>query len=376
VKVTNVRTAMVGVDRQNWLVVFVETDAGITGVGEASLEGLERTVDAAVHELGRYLVDQDPHRIVHHWQSMFRHNFWRGGVVLNSAMSGMEQALWDIKGKSLDVPVYSLLGGPTRERIRAYTHCHGATPQEAVDSALEIVRNGFTAFKMGVSNVHAEDDREAARLAVERVAAVREAVGPKIDIMLDNHGRAIPPDAVELMAALAPYKLLFYEEPTPPDNIHVISRLRQAGSSVPLATGERLFTKFGFRELLEEQLVDFIQPDICHAGGILELHAIAAMAEAYYVKIAPHNPNGPVATMASIHLAASIPNFLILEQAKQTDAWEDVSGQTTTVVDGYFQLPTAPGLGVILDESAFARHPYRERQYNQRFGADGSVLDI
>lgn len=367
---------MVGVERQNWLFVFVETDAGITGVGEASLEGLERTVDAAVHELGRYLIDQNPQRIVHHWQSMFRHNFWRGGVILNSAMSGMEQALWDIRGKSLDVPVYALLGGPTRDRIRAYTHCHGATPQEAVDAALQIVRNGFTAFKMGVSNVHAEDDREAARLAVQRVAAVREAVGPEIDIMLDNHGRAIPPDAVELMAALEPYQLLFYEEPTPPDNIHVIARLRQAGSSVPLATGERLFTKFGFRELLEEQLVDFIQPDICHAGGILEMHAISAMAEAYYVKVAPHNPNGPVATMASIHLAASIPNFLILEQARQTGAWEDIAGQTTTVVDGYFQVPTAPGLGVTLDESAFARHPYRERPYNQRFGADGSVLDI
>ncbi len=375
-KVTDVRTAMVGVDRQNWLFVFVDTDAGITGVGEASLEGFERTVETAVHELSRFLVDQDPQRIVHHWQSMYRHNFWRGGVTLNSALSGIEQALWDIRGKSLDVPVYSLFGGPTRDRVRAYTHCHGATPEEAVADALDIVSRGFNAFKMGVSNVHAEDDREAARLAVARVAAVREAVGPKVDIMLDNHGRAIPPDAVELMDALQPYSLLFYEEPTPPDNIHVLGRLRQAGSSVPLATGERLFTKFGFRELLEQQFVDFIQPDICHAGGILEMHSIAAMAEAHYVKLAPHNPNGPVATMASIHLAASIPNFLILEQAKQTPAWEDVSGKTTTVVDGYFQLPTDPGLGVTIDEAAIERHPYRQRGYNQRFGADGSVLDI
>jgi galactonate dehydratase len=291
-------------------------------------------------------------------------------------MSGLEQALWDIRGKSVDLPVYELLGGPTRDRVRAYTHCRGATPDEAVESALSIVERGFTAFKMGVSSTAAENDREAALLAVDRVAAVREAVGPKIDIMLDNHGRAAPADAVELMTALEPYRLLFFEEPTPPDNVHVLKKLTQTGSSVPLATGERLFTKFGFRELLEEQLVSYIQPDICHAGGILELHSIAAMAESYYVKVAPHNPNGPVATAASIHLAATIPNFLILEQAAQDPAWTEVAGNTTTVVDGYFALSDSPGLGIELDEAAIERFPYRERAYNQRFGADGAVLDI
>jgi galactonate dehydratase len=156
----------------------------------------------------------------------------------------------------------------------------------------------------------------------------------------------------------------------------VLKILRQSGFSVPLATGERLFTKFGFRELLEEQLVDYIQPDICHVGGILELRSIAAMAEAYYVKVAPHNPNGPVSTAASIQLAASIPNFLILEQAVQDDAWEAVAGNSTTVEDGYFKLPTAPGLGIELDEHAIENYPYRDKTYNQRFGADGAVLDI
>jgi galactonate dehydratase len=209
-KITNVRTSMVGATRQNWLFVFIETDAGITGIGEASLEGFEKTVETAVHELARLLVDRDPVKIVHHWQSMYRHNFWRGGVVLNSAMSGLEQALWDIRGRSLDVPVYSLLGGPTRDRVRAYTHCRGATPDEAAESARSIVERGFTALKMGVSNVLAENDREAAAMAVERVSAVREAVGPGIDIMLDNHGRAAPADAIELMAGLEPLKLLFY----------------------------------------------------------------------------------------------------------------------------------------------------------------------
>jgi galactonate dehydratase len=266
VKITNVSTSLMGVDRQNWLFVFIETDAGINGVGEASLEGLEKTVEAAIHELARVLVDEDPARIVHHWQSMYRHNFWRGGVVLNSALSGLEQALWDIRGKVLDVPVYSLLGGPTRDRIRAYTHCKGATADEAVASALDIVDRGFTAFKMGVSSADTEDDRTATVELANRVSAVRDAVGPNIDIMVDNHGRAAPGDAIEMMHALEPFNLLFFEEPTPPDNIQVIKKLQQSGANVRLATGERLFTKWGFRELLEHQLVDYIQPDICHAG--------------------------------------------------------------------------------------------------------------
>ena len=375
-RITAIRNRLMRVERQNWHFVEVETDAGLVGIGEASLEWRERAVAAAVDELSRLLIGQDPNLVEHHWQRMHRHGFWRGGVVLGSAMSGIDQALWDLKGKRLGVPVYDLLGGPTRQRVRLYTHVGGTSPEQAAEHAQALVARGYTALKMGVPRAAvAADERALLRTTVARVEAVRRAVGEEVDLMLDNHGQLAPGDAIELGRALAPFGLLFFEEPVPPDTPEALARVAAAQLPLRLATGERLFSKWDYRPVLQNGLVDVAQPDICHAGGLTELRKIAAMAEASYIKIAPHNPNGPVATMASVHLAASIPNFLILEMAQQP-LRDEVQRQGLTVKDGWAELPRLPGLGIELDAEVVAAHPYAPGDYDPAFYSDGSVADI
>jgi galactonate dehydratase len=377
VKISAIKNLFMRVARQTWHWVEVETDAGIVGVGEASLEGRELTVAAAVDELSRYLVGQDPGQIEHHWQRLHRHGFWRGGVVLNSAISAIDQALWDIKGKKLGVPVYELLGGPTRQRVRLYTHVGGPSPEEAADRARALVEQGFTGLKTGprVVGEHV-DERTMIREMARTLEAIRLAVGPDVDLMVDNHGRMAPVYAIEMMQAIAPYKLLFFEEAVPPDNLKALSKVAEVKANVPLATGERLFSKWEYRELLENQMVDVIQPDICHAGGITELKKLAAMAETSYVRVAPHNPNGPVATAASIHLAASIPNFLILEFALNQPHRDLSQSVGIKVEKGWAELPDRPGLGIELNKAEIAKHPYGPRDYSAAYYADGSVADI
>jgi galactonate dehydratase len=375
-KIVAIRNRLMRVDRQNWHFVEVHTDEGLVGLGEASLEWRERAVAAAVDELSPLLIGQDPAPIEHHWQRLHRHGFWRGGVILGSAIAGLDQALWDLQGKRLGVPVYQLFGGPTRQRIRLYTHIRGATPEAAAEHAASLVARGFTALKMGVPRATAvADERALRRVTVARVEAVRQAIGADVDLMLDNHGQLAPGDAIELGRALAPYELLFFEEPVPPDAPEALAKVAAARLPLRLATGERLFSKWEYRPILEQQLVDVAQPDICHAGGFTEVRKIAAMAEAAYVKIAPHNPNGPVATIASVHLAAAIPNFLILEFADQPlrDAIQ-VTG--LTVRNGWAELPTRPGLGIELAEDVLAAHPPAPGSYDPAFYADGSVADI
>ena len=374
-KITAIRNRLMRVQRQNWHFVEVEADDGLVGVGEASLEWRECAVAAAVDELSRLLIGQDPNLIEHHWQRMHRHGFWRGGVILGSAISGIDQALWDLKGKRLGVPVYDLLGGPTRQRVRLYTHVAGVTPEAAADHAQRLVAAGFTALKMGVPRAAAAaDERALLRATVARVEAVRRAVGEEVDLMLDNHGQLAPGDAIELGRALAPFGLLFFEEPVPPDTPEALAKVAAARLPLRLATGERLFTKWDYQPVLQAGLVDVAQPDICHAGGITELRKIAAMAEASYIKIAPHNPNGPVATIASVHLAATIPNFLILEMAQQR--LRDEVQRGLTIKDGWAELPRRPGLGIELDPDVVAAHPYAPGDYEPAFYSDGSVADI
>jgi galactonate dehydratase len=376
VKITSIKNQFMRVARQNWHFVRVETDQGLVGVGEASLEGREPTVAAAVDDLARRLIGQDPGLIEHHWQVLHRHGFWRGGVVLDSAISAIEQALWDIKGKKLGAPVYELFGGPTRQRVRLYTHSGGRDPRAAADHASKMVELGFTALKMGPSPGEHVDERRMIRDMAKKLEAVRLAVGGEVDLMVDNHGRMSPVYAIEMARAIAPYDLLFFEEPVPPENVEALAKVADAKVGVPLATGERLFTKWEYRELLEKQLVDVVQPDICHAGGIAELRKIAAMAEVYHVQVAPHNPNGPIATAASAHLAASIPNFLILEYAMQEPHRTEAIKSGPKVENGWLELPSAPGLGVELDEDAIARYPYGPRDYSEAYYRDGAVADI
>ncbi len=354
-KIAAIRNRLMRVERQNWHFVEVETDEGLVGVGEASVEWRERAVAAAVDELATLLIGEDPNLIEHHWQRMHRHGFWRwrGGVILGSAISGIDQALWDLKGKRLGVPVYDLLGGPTRQRVRLYTHVHGATPEAAAEHALELVAGGYSALKMGVPRAAAAaDERSLLRSTVTRVETVRRAVGDEVDLMLDNHGQLAPGDAIELGRALAPFGLLFFEEPVPPDNPEALAKVAAAQLPVRLATGERLFSKWDFLPVLHNRLVDVAQPDI-----------------------APHNPNGPVATIASVHLAASISNFLILEIAQQP-LREEIQRYGLTIDKGWALLPTRPGLGIELDSELIAAHPYAPGSYEPAFYSDGSVADI
>ncbi len=359
-KITEIRTFLTWGEPRNWLFVKVLTDAGLHGWGEATLEGHEATIRACVEELGARLIGQDPLTVEQHWQTLYRHGFWRGGVVLSTALAGLDQALWDLRGKAWGVPVYQLLGGPTRQRIRLYTHVGIYNPALLEEDARRDIADGFTAVKTGAwaSEASLPESEQIAAFA-ERVGRLRTIVGPDVEIMIDNHGRSRPAMAVRLMEALQPHGLLWLEEPTPPDDIEALARVRAAGPRMDLATGERLYSKWEFAPLLERRLVDVIQPDICHAGGITECKKIAALAEAYYVQVAPHSPQGPVSTAASAHLALAIPNFLLLEFVRSAPYRDSVMREPWVVRDGCLEVPDRPGLGVELDEDALLASPPR-----------------
>jgi galactonate dehydratase len=356
-----------------WLFLKVHTDEGIVGLGEPIVEGRAQTVAAAVQEIGRYLIGQDPRRIEHHWQAIYRGQFYRGGPVLCSALSGIEQALWDITGKWLGQPVYNLLGGATRDRIRVYGWVNGDTYGEYIESAKVSAQAGFTALKTGI--LGAMDILDTMALVeenVRRFADLRAAVGPSVDIGIDFHGRVSPAMAVRMAKALEPYYPMFIEEPVLPENVDAMVTVARS-TSIPIATGERLFTKWGFREVLEKQAAVLLQPDLSHAGGILETKKIAAMAECYYAGIAPHCPLGPIALAACLQLDACIPNFVVQEHVTLGEGYLKEPFQ---IVDGYVELPTKPGLGIELDEEAVAAKLYDGSWETPRlWHRDGSVAD-
>ena len=341
-KITKLETFLV---KPRWLFLKVYTNAGIVGLGEPIVEGRARTCQAAVQEIEPYLIGKDPRRVVHHWQAIYRHAFYRGGPVLTSALSGIDQALWDIKGKALGVPVYELLGGPTRNRVRVYAHAR--TPEQIKKKLAQ----GFTAFKTGPAKRrparYVETPAQIA-YAAEKFRELRELVGDDIDIGCDFHGAISPATAKLLIKALEPYNPMFIEEPINCQNHDIMAEIAR-GTHLPIATGERVFTKWGFREVLEKRAATILQPDLCHAGGITECRLIAGMAEAYYAAIAPHNPLGPISLAAGVQLAASIPNFLIQEQVSLGEGYLK---QPFKVRDGYLDLPAGPGLGIELDEDA------------------------
>lgn len=378
-KITEIRTTVMWAGLRNWVIVKILTDSDLHGWGEATLEGKEDVVCAAVKQLGQSLIGEDPLATEHHWQVTYRHSFWRGGVVLNSALAGLDQALWDLRGKAWGVPVYKLLGGPTRSnRIRLYTHVGIYQPQLIFDDAQRDVEDGFTAMKTGAW--HGDSllpEHERIEAFSERIGALRKTVGPNVDIMVDDHGRGRPTSAVRLISALERYRLLFFEEPCQPDDIEALARVRAANLTTDLATGERLYSKWDYLPLLERRLVDVIQPDLCHAGGITECKKIAALAEAYYVQLAPHNPQGPLSTAAAAHLALAIPNFLILEFVRQEPYRDQALQEAWIVENGHLVVPDRPGLGVELNEEFVLANPYHPRiGKSNAFAADGSVVDV
>jgi galactonate dehydratase len=360
---------MIPVHRTRSVFLKVHTDAGIVGLGEPSLEGWSPTVMEAVREMEPYLLGKDPRQPVHHWQALYRHAFYRGGPVLTSALSGIDMALWDIKGKALGVPVYELLGGPTRDRIRVYAH---AGSPEAIATAKA---RGFTAFKTGPAKerpARIVENPAFIQHAAERFAALREAAGPDMDIAIDLHG-AIPPQTSKLLIkALEPYQPMFVEEPVQYQNLDVMAEIAR-GTRLPIATGERISTKWGFREVLEKQAASILQPDVCHVGGITEMKIVAGMAEAWYVGLAPHGAEGIVSTAAAMQVMAAIPNFLILEQVTLGEGYIKAPFQ---VENGHVPLPTAPGLGIELDDEALAGLDDPDWNFPTPFDADdGSVRD-
>ena len=369
-KITRLETILV---QPRWLFLKMHTDTGLIGYGEPVVEGRAHTVQQAVAECEEYLLGKDPRRIEHHWQAIYRHAFYRGGPVLTSALSGIEQAMWDILGKSLGVPVYQLLGGACRDRIRMYAHCGGNTPEEAAASARARVAEGYTALKTGVGRSPARiiESPGFVQGCADRFAAMREAVGMEVDIAIDFHGQISPALAVRLARALEPYHPMFIEEPCLPQNVDAMVTVARS-TSIPIATGERLFTKWGFREVLEKQAAVVVQPDLCHAGGILECKKIAAMAECYYAAVAPHNPLGPISLAACLQLDACIPNFLVQEQVNLGNGYLK---EPFRLVDGYIELPTGPGLGIELDDEAVAAKTGHQWKNPQLYHADGSVAD-
>ncbi|HEY3229275.1 MAG TPA: galactonate dehydratase, partial [Roseiflexaceae bacterium] len=385
-KITRVSSLVVHANMRNWIFVKVETDqAGLYGWGEATLEWKTKGVVGAIDDVSQLLVGEDALRLEHLYQIMYRQYFWKVGIEGMTAISGIEQALWDIKGKWLNVPVYELLGGRVRDRVRVYNHLGGgqmqsmyesSEPQEFAERALIVKAAGYTALKfMAVPRTEPVEGLRSVRYAESLVRAVREAVGPEVDLMVDLHARTLPPMAIQYCHAFEPYGLLFFEEPCPTEDIEATAQVTRQ-SRIPIATGERLVGRHQFRELFEKRACHVIQPDLSHCGGLWEARKIAAAAETYSMAVAPHNPNGPIATAAVVHFALATPNWLIQEAISDDVPWRnEVITHPIEVVDGYIAPPTRPGLGIDVNEQAAAKYPFKPEAMQRYFHPDGSVAD-
>lgn len=385
-KITKVSTLVVNARMRNWVFVKVETDQpGLYGWGEATLEWKTRAVAGAVQDLSVLLIGQDPRKVEHLWQVMHRQYFWRGGITDFSAMSGIDQALWDIKGKEAGKPVCELLGGPVRDSLRVYDHLGGGTlegmyktadPEEFVEGIQQSVAKGFTAVKaMPIPVSELIESADVLRHSARCVEAMRKAVGDKIDIMLDLHARTTAPAAIQFGRMLVDYNLYWYEEPCWPEHVDALVEVARA-LPFPIATGERLVGRWGFRELLEKRACSVVQPDVSHCGGISEARRIAAMAETYGIPVACHNPQGPVSTAASMQVGFAVPNYLIQEVVRLDVPWRnDVVTEPIVVDQGVLKQPTAPGLGIDINEKEAAKHPFQPEVTMAYFHKDGSVAD-
>jgi galactonate dehydratase len=374
-KITDVKTFLVGAGGRNWVYVKILTDQGLHGIGEAYSAGPDEATVKVIEDFKTWLVGEDPRNVQYLFDLMYNTTRFPGGLVVNAAISGIEHALWDLAGKSAGVPVWALLGGRTRNKIRVYQSTGGGSPQEAAESAKRLVETfGYTALKMGISAPGDMPFNQAIRLSAARVGAVREAVGPDVDIGVDIHTKFVEVQrAARLARAIEPYNPMWLEEPIRPENFDAMKKLSEQ-VNIPLASGESNYGKYEFKELIESQALDYVQPDICVCGGVLEMKKIAAMAEAQYMLVAPHNPMSPLATAVNVHFAASTPNFHILEySAPVSGARKDVLKEPLMVKkDGYVDIPNKPGWGVELNEEAFKSMPPVRWKRGTNFRADGS----
>ena len=373
-RITGIKTVPM---RGRALLLMMYTDEGIVGFGEPMNYEHWRVVSQAVEDMADYLVGKNPMQIENHWQTLYRSSYSRSMPILVSALSGIEMAMWDIMGKVLGVPVWKLLGGSVRNRIRMYTGIKGEiSPQEYVEDALRCVAEGFTALKMVPipKPVRYVDTPKTVKEIVMRVAAVREAVGDEVDVAVDFHRRLSPAMSIMLLKELEPLKLLFAEEPCHPENNEVLLNITRS-TTVPVATGERHLTRWGFREIIERGAARILQPDIRHAGGILETKKIASMAETHQIAVAPHNAAGPVGVAASVQVMATVPNFLICEGGMQRG--DELFDNPLMFRNGYIDLPTGPGLGIDMQDKVIEAQ--RDETYRQRrmfwFEDDGSFAD-
>ena len=392
-KITAVKPFIVDELGTNRVFVKVYTDEGLTGLGEGTLASRCQAIAAAITENEAYLLGRDPRAIEGLWQTLYRRPRWRGGPILNSAISAIDTALWDILGKSLGVPIYQLLGGACRDRVRLSTGVGGFSPEEAADHARALVEAGYTCMKLspypltpGVTDrAHPAfretivlNPHEIVRRSLARLKAVREAVGDDVDVQFDCHGVFTPVMAVEFARRAEEYRPMFLEEATQAEDLDTLAWLG-ARTAAPLATGERLFTKWGFADLTARHLVSYVQPDIAHCGGVSELKKIAALAEAHFIDVAPHHGNGEVTTYASLQVDLATPNCVVQERPFPSALAAELFGETLEIKDGYALPPTRPGLGIDLDERVAAKHPYvAEYEVIGRARlewADGSVAD-
>ena len=384
-RIVDVSPVVVGAEMRNWIFVKVTTDEGVVGWGEATTEWRTRSVVGALEDFAELVVGQDPFRIEFIWQSLYRQQFWKGGVISMSALSGIDQALHDIKAQALGVPIYELLGGRVRDTFRLYDHLGGGRPDSVYgavdpeafrDAALASRAEGYTALKIlavPVSGPLAAG--QDLRLAEAAISAVRDAVGDDHEIMVDLHGRTTPAAAIAFARALEPSRPWFLEEPCPPEDEGQLAQIA-AHTNVALATGERLYGRSEFLRVLQTRAVGVIQPDICHAGGPSELRRIAALGETFGIGVAPHNPAGPIATLHNLHFAAATPNWMIQEQMRNAAPWfDEILTSPIRIQDGQALLPEGPGLGSAVNETVAAAHPYQPEKQIRAILADGSVAD-
>ncbi|MBE3100538.1 MAG: galactonate dehydratase [Planctomycetes bacterium] len=376
-KITNVEPILTGSD----VFVKIETDAGIVGYGDATNHFLPYAADGTLKDLIPYLIGEDPERVEYLWQSCFRRRFMRGGPATGTAMGGIDMALWDIKGKAYGVPVYQLLGGLARTKVRVYGHVGGNTADEAAGQARARVARGITAIRFRAFHTYDAENLHDHKLAVaqqiEYLAAIRKAVGDKIDLLLECHGRYDPQWAIELARQAEPYRPFLIEDPIRHENPQALAQVR-AATRIPLAIGERYHSKWDFRETIVNGYVNYLRPDVCHCGGLSEMKKIAAMGEVYYMSLIPHNNAGPLGTAATLHAALAIPNVELIEAP-----WVNGDAKTGVVapypkVEGGYALPLeGPGLGVTFDEALARSRPFKKPGLQPRLNApDGSVRDF